>query len=367
MTVGVTACVSVALGWLVCVDGLVLGHGDDVLGNGNDLLDDDNLDNLVVSNGLVKSSGDLLSITKRDWSSDWSWSDLSLSWSLLLNDWGSWGLWSLLWRLSDGLWSLGNWLDLGDLVDSLWSGSHSLSILWSRSVWRVAWKGAEWSREILRRSQAAGKEALLSIAARLDVENWAVLDPTGHVGTCIDSSLEGDWVPSGDEISVVSVAGWVTVGPDELAVDALESVGVPLGLVHQAWKTNWELWWAGSGHDIRWVSDVGLVGRATVQVLTVPAGWEHQLGANAVLAVGIGELLGWHLVTAEGWLWVAASIVNAVKAEGAGLLGVGLVAKGGLSSDHGEALWESLDSSNTLLSWVVVEEVIAGDLLAGAQ
>lgn len=68
----------------------------------------------------------------------------------------------------------------------------------------------------------------------------------------------------------------------------------------------------------------------------------------------------------EGVLWLnSCRVVHAVEADGLGLERVGLVAKLGFTSDHGEALWEGSDL--TLLTWGVVEEVVSAGVLAAAR
>lgn len=253
---------------LVGIDSLVLSHGDDVLGDGNNLLNDENLNDLVVADGLVEGGRNFLVVIKSNWGSDWSW---SWSWLLLLlSKDTSLSLWS--WGL--GLWRLNNWswLDLGDLGDGSWRGGllswldldwldHGLSILWTLGVWGVAWKLLEWTSvlTVLGESTALD-EALLGGGTWLDVEDWAILDAAGHVGAGVDGGLKNRGVPSGDEISVISVASGVAVGPDELTGHSIESSGVPDGLEHESWEADWELWWAGTSHDSVWVSDVSLVG-----------------------------------------------------------------------------------------------------------
>ena len=352
---------------LVGIDSFVLSHGNDILSDSDDLLNDKDLNDLVVTNGLVEGGGNLLVVIKSNWGSDWSW---GWSWLLLLLSKDT----SInLWRLND--WS---WLDLGDLGDGSWGGGllgwlnldwldHGLSILWTLGVWRVAWKLLEWASVLAVLGESAGlDEALLGGGTWLDVEDWAVLDAAGHVGAGVDGSLENRRVPPGDKISVVSVTSGVTVGPDELTSHSLESSGVPDGLEHESWEADWELRWARAGHDSVWVGDVGLVGWSSSESLSVPAGWEHELGTDSVLAVGVEELLGWHLVAGEGVLWLDAwGVVHAVEADSLGLEGVGLVAKLGLTSDHGETLWISGDL--TLLAWGVVEEVISAGLLAAER
>lgn len=352
---------------LVGVHGLVLSHGDNILGDGHNLLDDENLDDLVVANGLVESGRNLLVVIKSKWGSDWSW---SWSWLLLL----------LSKDTSVNLWRLNNWswLDLGDLGGGGWGGGllgwlnlnwlvHGLSILWTLRVWRVAWKLLEWASVLTVLGESTGlDEALLGSGTWLDVKDWAILDAAGHVGAGVDGGLEDRRVPPGDEISVVSVTSGVTVGPDELTSHSLESSGVPDGLEHESWEADWELRWARASHDTVWVGDVSLVGWSSGESLSVPAGWEHELGTDSVLAVCIEELLGWHLVAGEGVLWLDTwSVVHAVEADGLGLEGVGLMAKLGLTSDHGETFRISGDL--TLLAWRVVEEVISAGLLAAER
>lgn len=48
--------------------------------------------------------------------------------------------------------------------------------------------------------------ALCGVGFGLDVEDGAVLDPAGVIGTFVDGLLEELLVPTGDEVAVVTVA-----------------------------------------------------------------------------------------------------------------------------------------------------------------
>lgn len=343
-------------------DGDELGHGDDLLGDSNNLLDNDNLDNLSWANSLEGGGGKLLVELKWDWL--WGLGD-SWWWSWGLDGWLNWGgllwcwcwlllgedTWRNLWRRSSLGWSW--WWG----SSSLWHG-HGGGIPWAVGDWRVTWHLLEWTHEVLALDLVWHvEEALLRVLTFLDVEDWAVLDSSGDVGASVNSLLENTILPAHDEVTMVTVTSWVTVGEDELSVNAVESVGVPDDLKHETWKTSLEALWAGAGHDGVWVLDVGLVAGTTGEALAVPAGWEHELNADTVLASGIQEGLGWHLVAEERWLCVN-SVVEAVEAHGASLWVGGIErALGSVASNHGEAWWVG---SDLLLSWRVVEEVVSG-------
>jgi hypothetical protein len=129
--------------------------------------------------------------------------------------------------------------------------------------------------------------ALLSFGLERRCEDGAVFDAAGQVGAGVDGGLEGVDVPAVHEVAVVSVAcgviseghdierelrrtGGVTVGPDELAVLAVECVGVPDGLVEERRQTDGELLRALAAINQVGVSNVALV-VVGCSVLAVPA------------------------------------------------------------------------------------------------
>jgi len=67
----------------------------------------------------------------------------------------------------------------------------------------------------------------------LDGEEGAVLDFARGIGAGVDGVLEEGFIPAHDEVAVVAVAGWITVGDDEFTFLVLECVGVENGLLEQ--------------------------------------------------------------------------------------------------------------------------------------
>lgn len=162
---------------------------------------------------------------------------------------------------------------------------------------------------------------------------------------------------------MVPVAGGVAVGEDELAVDAGELGCVPDGLVEEAGEAGGEALGAGAVHHAVGVGDVVHLVLGS-DVLAVPARGEHELGADAVLAVGVEVGLVGHEVAVEGALGRDV-VVEAVEADGllreAGLRG-GVALAGGkvalvaVTGDHLHAVGEGGDLG---LAGGVVEEVVA--------
>lgn len=80
---------------------------------------------------------------------------------------------------------------------------------------------------------------------------------------------------------MVELTSRVTSRQNELSVDASKGVGVPDGLVEERRKFDRESFRARSSHNlVRESNVVAVVGR--VEVLSVPAAWEHELQANSV-------------------------------------------------------------------------------------
>ena len=201
--------------------------------------------------------------------------------------------------------------------------------------------------------------ALFSLGLERGSEVLAVLNTTGGVGAVVDSRAEGVGVPAVDEISVVSIAGGVTVRPDELTRLALESVGVPDSLVEEGWQACLVAFGTLATVDQIGVSDVGLV-VVRLDVFSIPARGEEDLGADAVGAVGIQVLLVGHEVAVARALR-GTVVVEAVEAEGflaEGFLGhvfgtprrcwrvgdrAGEVAQARVTGEDLEALREGLD------------------------
>lgn len=226
--------------------------------------------------------------------------------------------------------------------------------------------------EVVSREDVGDEATLLDLAGLagdvvLEGEEGAVLDAAGVVGAGVDGGLEELLFPAHDEVAVVPVAGGVAVGEDELAVNAVELGRVPDGLVEEAGETDGEALGAGAVHHGAGVGDVvHLVLRG--DVLSVPARGEHELGADAVLAVGVEVGLVGHEVAVEGALGGLA-VVEAVEADGllreAGLragvrLGDAEVAQVGVTGDHLHSVGEGGDLG---LAGGVVEEVVAGEIL----
>jgi hypothetical protein len=218
--------------------------------------------------------------------------------------------------------------------------------------------------------------ALLELGLQGRGEDGAVFDAAGEVGAGVDGGLEGVNVPAVHEVGVVSVAcgllvkgygqkqmvrltGGVTVGPDHLAVLAVEGVGVPDGLVEERGQAHGEALGANTAIDHAGVSDVALVVRGR-DVLAVPARGEEDFSADALGAVGVEVLLvGQEVAVARAF--GLAGIVHAVEAErllhqrllghvGGGPCGRGRVREfacevthARVSGNHLETLGEGLD------------------------
>ena len=203
------------------------------------------------------------------------------------------------------------------------------------------------------------KLALLLIVIALDVEQVAVLDLTRWVSALLDSGLQNILLPSVDEVTVVTIASRVTMGHDEVTLVVLEGSGVPDSLEEERNDTGLEALGAGSIHDKRGVGDVGgvVVG---VDILAVPAGWEHQLETDTIRAVRVQIVLVGQEVTTERRFGLGL-VVQTVEPKGLlfegglGTLctsplrlgrirdGPGEVPLEGITGNHAEALGESLD------------------------
>lgn len=146
-----------------------------------------------------------------------------------------------------------------------------------------------------------------------------------------------------------------------MSVDASKCVGVPDGLEEERGELDRESFRAISSHDLVWESNVvAVVGR--VEILTVPAAWEHELQAESIGTLRVQERLLWKEVAVKG-SFRRSVVVEAVETNGvlsqsrlgreigtspAGLWRirnrvVGEVAKGLVARDHLEAVGESGD------------------------
>ena len=239
----------------------------------------------------------------------------------------------------------------------------------------AAGEGGDGAEEVIDREDGGEDARLLDLAGLggdvvLDGEEGAVLDAAGGVGARVDRGLEELLFPAHDEVAVVPVARGVAVGEDELAVDAGERGRVPDGLVEEAGEADGEALGAGAVHHAAGVGDVVHLVRGG-DVLVVPARGEHQLGADAVLAVGVQVRLVGHEVAVEGALGRDV-VVEAVEADGllreallrgGGVLAGGEVALVGVTGDHLHAVGEGGDLG---LAGGVVEEVVARMWVSGS-
>ena len=116
--------------------------------------------------------------------------------------------------------------------------------------------------------------ALVGLCFGLELEDGAVGQAARGVGAGLDGLGEDVGRPAVDEVSVVAVAGGVTVGEDKGSVDALEGVGVPDGLVEEGGNALLETLGAFAAVDEVGVGDVRPVVGGVV-VLAVPAGREN--------------------------------------------------------------------------------------------
>lgn len=158
---------------------------------------------------------------------------------------------------------------------------------------------------------------------------------------------------------MVTGASWVTVGDDELAVHAGEWLGDPDGLVEESGETGAKALGAITAVDLAGVGNVGLVVLG-VEVLSIPAGWEHDLKTETVCTGVVDERALGESVSVHGSLW-RAGVVETVEADGflaqsrlsllllgpTGLwrirLHEGEVTETGISRNHTKASRECLD------------------------
>jgi hypothetical protein len=114
----------------------------------------------------------------------------------------------------------------------------------------------------------------------------------------------------------------VTVGENKATIATLKCGSVPNGLVQKTGQTHVKTLRASSSHDkIRESNMVTVV--VAVEGLTGPAGGEHDLETNTVLAVGIKVGLLGHVVAVKSSLRILG-IVQAVETKGT--LGEGVLA-----------------------------------------
>ena len=136
----------------------------------------------------------------------------------------------------------------------------------------------------------------------VELEDWTVLDVAGVGGTLRNSPLKKRDIPTVHKVAVESVTSFVTVGEDErlLTVDEpwVETVGIPSNFVEKRDETLWVRSRALSGVNTVWVGHVRLVVWA-VEVLSVPARWEEDLGADTIFAVAFWEVIGLWSALAE--------------------------------------------------------------------
>lgn len=201
--------------------------------------------------------------------------------------------------------------------------------------------------------------ALVLFVLVLDVKDVAVFEKTGVVGAGVDSLLEHTIIPSLNEISVVTGTSWVTVGDDELAVHASEWLGDPDGLVEESGEAGAKALGTVTAVDLARIGDVRLVVLG-VEVLSVPARWEHDLKTETVCTGVVDERALGESVSVHGGLW-RAGVVETVEADGflaqsrlsllllgpAGLWRIrlleGEVTETGISRNHTKASRECLD------------------------
>jgi hypothetical protein len=198
-----------------------------------------------------------------------------------------------------------------------------------------------------------GELALVLLGLVLKSEDRAGFDHAGQVGALVDGSLEDLAFPTIHEVGVVSMAGGITIGPDEFTSLTAESKGVPDRLEEEGDQANGVSRGAVAVISQVRIGHVRFVVRG-VQVLSVPAGWEEDLGAETVGAGVIKEVFRGHAVAVHGTLG-GSSVVQAVESErilheftliGGGRLGSvsdGAVALVGIASKDAQAFGESLD------------------------
>ncbi|KAB8360918.1 hypothetical protein FH972_024650 [Carpinus fangiana] len=151
----------------------------------------------------------------------------------------------------------------------------------------------------------------LHISVGDNVEEAAVLHNAGVVGASLDGLLQEAFLPSLLEVTVITKTGWVAVGDDKLASLASELLGVPDGLEEDRGCASLKALRASATHDLVGVRHMALVvGR--INILAVPAGGEHELETNTVLAFSVKEVLLGKVVTAKGRLGCGA-VVQAVE------------------------------------------------------
>lgn len=305
----VTEEVHVSLGW----SSLGLNSGGDSLGDDG---------NLIHSTVLGVGGGSAWEAGGSRWLGGGLWSWRSWRGRRSLVGWKSWGGWGRGgWHVE--LWSAGDWDGDGRNVDDRLVVAGATNV--SRPVRNLDTTGQTLGAEsVLFSHDGWGNVhlALVLLALVLDVEDVAVFEKTRVVGASVDSLLEHTVIPSLDEISVVTGASWITVGDDELAVHASEWLGNPDGLVEESGEAGVEALGAFTAIDLARVGDMGLVVLG-VEVLSVPAGWEHDLKTETVCTGVVDERALGESVSVHGGLW-RAGVVETVEADG-------LLAQGRLS------------------------------------
>lgn len=179
----------------------------------------------------------------------------------------------------------------------------------------------------------------LALLGSEEVEDITVGDETTVVGAGINGLLESVNIPSVDKVTVEPVASWVTLSKDErLAVSVplvLEIVDAVEHLVEERDHVDG----VGVGalavvqRAAHRVSHVRLV-VSRVKVHTIPARWEEDLSTKTVRAVCSRHARG---------LRTRSGVIEAHEADGLGSKVISTVALERVTSDHAEALGESLE------------------------
>jgi len=180
----------------------------------------------------------------------------------------------------------------------------------------IAGQEAQALKNFLRKQVNWGLElALTCLSLVEDVEDGAVLDAARGVGARVNGVLKEVGIPAHEEVTMVAESGGVAIGEDKHAIAAFKSVGGNNGLEEDTRELDWVRIGTVAVHDKVRVGNVRLVVRA-LGILAVPARREHELEAEAILAVSVEILLVGHKVAVKSALGLLV-VVETVEAQGA--------------------------------------------------
>jgi len=136
--------------------------------------------------------------------------------------------------------------------------------------------------------------ALGSISLILKNEDGTIFLKAATVETSADGAVDGflkhTFIPTTDKVTMIAKTGRITIGEDKLSVNLVEQVRLVNGFVEQDWKSNRIVIRTPTIFDLIRIRNVCAV-IGTVQVLTIPTRWKHQLGTDAISTGGVKERL----------------------------------------------------------------------------